>query len=131
MSKQSHTPGPWKLCHHLQSKEKDNSCRCGWVGDIYGGDGQAVVCTIGPHCPDAVIGADMVPRYVRDAELANARLIAASPCLLEALKLNQRLMANLMAKGNIDWGKTFGIDFGLMNETLVRMDAAVQKAESP
>lgn len=52
------------------------------------------------------------------------------PDMLKALKLNQRLLSNLMAKGNINWGGTFGIDdFGLMNETLLAMDRAVIKAE--
>lgn len=28
-------PGPWECCHHLQSREKDNSCPCGNRGDIW------------------------------------------------------------------------------------------------
>ncbi len=49
--------------------------------------------------------------------------------MLEALKLLQRMMSNLMAKGNINWGATFGIDFGLMNEALIKMDRAVARAD--
>ena len=32
-----------------------------------------------------------------------------------------KLLNNLMAKGNVNWGSTFGIDFGLMNEVLLRL----------
>lgn len=60
---------------------------------------------------------------------ANARLITAAPELLEALKLQQLFMKNLMAKGNVDWGRTCGIDFGLMNEALIAQDTAILKAE--
>jgi len=60
---------------------------------------------------------------------ANANLFAAAPEMLEALSLAQRMMQNLMAKGNINWGTTFGIDFGLMNETLIKLDRSIAKAE--
>lgn len=73
------TPGPWKLCHHLESEEKDKSCPCGFPGDIWGPDFDGrmnnVVCGIGPHCYE---GSDMIPRYERSVELKNAAFIAAS-----------------------------------------------------
>lgn len=69
------TPGDWRLCHHLQSAEKDASCPCGFPGDIWSSDGNHVVCSIGPHClpADQNLGP---PRYERAQELANAALIA-------------------------------------------------------
>lgn len=79
------TPGPWHLCHHLVGKENDESCSCGFSGDIWGADQNHVVCTIGPHCPDKVMGADMVPRYKRDEELANAKLIEMASTELKEL----------------------------------------------
>lgn len=42
-----------------------------------------------------------------------------------ALRLVKEMMANLMAKGNVNWGSTFGIDFGLMNQALLAQDAAL------
>lgn len=50
---------------------------------------------------------------------------AAYEKLREALELQKILMFNLMQKGNIDWGKTFGIDFGLMNKVLILQDKAL------
>lgn len=84
MSEAKHTPGPWLRCHHLQSAEKDASCPCGFPGDIWGGDQEAVVCSIGSHC--GYQGWEMVPRYDRATELANARLISAAPEMYHALK---------------------------------------------
>lgn len=79
-----YTPGPWKLCHHLQSKEKDQSCSCGYRGGIWGSDEEHIVCEIG--------GDSDSPRYNRDTELANAQLIAAAPVLYEEnIKLKELL----------------------------------------
>lgn len=79
-----HTPGPWHLCRHLQSIEKDRECPCGYRGGIWGSDEEHIVCEMGSTeikgeeglCP---------PRYPREVELANARLIAAAPDLLAAV----------------------------------------------
>lgn len=34
-----------------------------------------------------------------------------------------------MIKGNVDWGRTRGLDFGLMNETLIKTDQTINKLE--
>ena len=80
-----HTPGPWKLCFHLSSKENDSKCPCGFPGHIWGSDGDNVVCTIGPII---VPGEEALSpgRYKRETEIANAHLIAAAPDMLEALE---------------------------------------------
>lgn len=70
--------GPWNPCFHLKDAKNDKKCQCDFPGDISGGDGELVVCTIGPHCPEVVIGNDMVPRYDRKQELANAKFIVSS-----------------------------------------------------
>jgi len=71
------TPEPWERCHHLQSKEKDKSCPCGFPGDIWGADQEHVVCTMGPLIPKGEEGMHP-PGYPRDKELANAHFITAS-----------------------------------------------------
>lgn len=80
-----HTPGPWRLCHHLMSAENDASCPCGYRGGIWGSDHEHMVCEMGST---AIAGQEGMepPRYERAVELANARLIAAAPDLLAALK---------------------------------------------
>lgn len=72
------TPGPWKKCFHLQSQKNDESCPCGFPGDIWGADGEHVICTMGPLI---VPGQEAMspPRYDRPIELANAQFIAQSP----------------------------------------------------
>jgi hypothetical protein len=82
----SFTKGPWQLCHHLQSKENDESCSCNFPGDIWGPDGEHVICTMGSLQVPGQEGASP-PRYERSVELANAKLIAAAPELLEAVEL--------------------------------------------
>lgn len=75
------TPGPWKLCFHLQSKENDEKCRCGYRGSIWGGDKEAVVCEMGSTVIKGEEGLEP-PGYGREQELINARFIAASRTLM-------------------------------------------------
>ena len=79
-----HTDGPWILCHHLESEEKDKSCRCGYRGGIFGSDGEHMVCEMGSTTIKGEEGLE-VPRYERAVEIANAHLITAAPDMYEAL----------------------------------------------
>lgn len=78
----SHTPGPWEPCFHLQSKENDGSCPCGFRGDIWAADREHIVCTMGE--PASLVG--LIEPIERSTELSNARLIAAAPELLAVMK---------------------------------------------
>ena len=92
------TPGPWHLCHHLESAEKDASCPCGYRGGIWGSDGEHVVCEMGSTL---VVGEEGLcpPRYPRPVELANARLIATAPELLAVAQRYEAWEANLVLHG--------------------------------
>lgn len=73
MSNSKHTPGPWRLIAAGFSQIKDTSH---WCCEIYGALERAAIVH---HCsPSYGIGAEETQ--------ANARLIAASPELLAALK---------------------------------------------
>lgn len=82
------TPGPWHLCQHLKSAEDDLACTCGYRGVIYGPDHDIAyaICQPGHDRPwrEEEWGSEPA-RYPREVELANARLIAAAPDMLEAL----------------------------------------------
>lgn len=41
----------------------------------------------------------------------------------DAIQLARKCFNNLMEKGNVNWGETFGIDFSLLNETLLALEA--------
>lgn len=80
-----HTPGPWLLCRHLQSAQTDAACPCGYRGGIWGPDGDCIICEMGSEVTSGQEGLEP-PRFPRDVELANARLIASAPLLLAALE---------------------------------------------
>jgi hypothetical protein len=97
-----HTPGPWRIADEGSSE-----------------DGPLIIA------PDDFA---FVQVYGNNKKAkANARLIAAAPEMFEALKLLQKLMPQMMGNGNV--ARSFGIDFGLMNEALIAMDKSVWKAE--
>ena len=64
MSEAKHTPGPWEACDVGDYGDYDGRCR------VILGDDLRIAVVLGDH----------------DESKANARLIAASPCLLEALE---------------------------------------------
>ncbi len=88
MGETRHTPGPWHLCQHLKSMECDAACPCGYRGVVFGPDRDTAfaICQPGHELPrrEEEWGSEP-PRYPRDVELANMRLVAASPDLLDAL----------------------------------------------
>lgn len=86
MTQPKFTPGPWSLCHHLQSVESDNACPCGYRGVVYGPCGDArAICQPGHEpAPKGEEGTEP-ERYPRETEIANAHLIASAPDLYGAL----------------------------------------------
>ena len=77
-----HSKAPWKACRY-------GECRCGF---IWSADGQTHVASV--HGPDALgedwYGSDIACN--EETKQANARLIAAAPELLEALKVTVRML---------------------------------------
>ena len=88
------TAAGWKLCHHLQSAEKDASCPCGYRGGIWGPDGEHLVCEMGSTVTPGE-EALTIPRYERRVELANAALIVAAvnalPDLIRLARIGKAL----------------------------------------
>ena len=75
------SPGPWGLCKHLRDNDK---CSCGYRGGIWDSSGEFMICEMGATpCWD---GVDLVASPDRSTTQANARLIAAAPCMAEALE---------------------------------------------
>lgn len=95
----AHTPGPWTPCFHL-TPEGDDKCPCGYRGGIWGADGAAVVCEMGSTDCELPL-----PRYPREVELANARVVIAAPEMLRILKQ----MISQLIQGGED-GKIFWRD---------------------
>ena len=93
MTQPKFTPGPWSLCHHLQSVESDNACPCGYRGVVYGPCEDArAICQPGHEpAPKGEEGTEP-ERYPRETEIANAHLIAAAPDLYEACEIALRIM---------------------------------------
>lgn len=77
-----HTPGPWTRCG-----EDRGGCKCGYV---FGHGGQVYVAqAIGERTIDRYLGPDPYP--TNDVALANARLIAAAPKMLDLLRRMDRI----------------------------------------
>jgi hypothetical protein len=96
-----HTPGPWMACH-------DGKCPCGSIST-----NDLAIATL---CGDNEEGAPYVKG--EDERMANAKLIAAAPELLEALQ-------NL-AKNCIYDGKVYCPNIQQVNDAF----AAIKKATS-
>lgn len=75
------TPGPWKLCLHLEQAEKCE-CTCGYRGGIWGGDEETRICEMGGTRIDGIEVEREAPRAV---QFADARLIATSRTDIPAL----------------------------------------------
>lgn len=93
-----HSPGPWTIGFKGHN-----------INMIYGGDGIAVAQTFLPlHT-----GVDEIPKLENNprwaSELANARLIAAAPDLLAAVRACEKWIVDLAESGDAgfwDAGKT-------------------------
>ena len=105
--RKQHTPGPWMIKH--------DQCIGADVPD--------------PNDPEfirGVIVATMQGMMSNEQTAANADLIVAAPDLLAACEEADRLLGHLMA--SVDWGKTFGVDFQLLNQVLIALPKSIRKA---
>ena len=110
MSNTKHTPGPWSIssaCKNAINAERNNKLI--GIGTTY-------------HDPDSVyfIG--------QDEAIANARLIAAAPELLEALK-SAASLANELALAKLFPGTVLNDD--KVNELLDKYREIIAKATQP
>lgn len=58
-------------------------------------------------------------------------IVIASPDILKSLESMKWFVDHIMdAKAKrVDWGKTFGLDWERINDTLIELDAALKKAK--
>lgn len=91
MSEAKHTPGPWELSGgiHLVGNPLEGGQHSLYCADIRHRDYIGGICTIqsADHCPPAGI--------TRGTAEANARLIAAAPDLLSALRIADAFCGSL------------------------------------
>lgn len=109
MSEHAHTPGPWRV----DGTYTPQSGRY----DILSGDEPT------PELVVMTLPAEMVSDP--DQNLANAHLIAASPQLLDACKMQARLIEDMMQFV----GQMALQDYALLNEAPIAARAAIAKAE--
>ena len=101
-TKVKHTPGPWRICYD---------------GRIDGLNGDEIC---------SGLGFESYKEFQDDKEAqANARLIAAAPDLLEALKMLQKATISLMGEA-VD---RKAADWGLVNDAMVDATKAIARAE--
>jgi hypothetical protein len=98
MSEAKHTPGPWEAANPVRFMGTD------FIPVVREGD-DLHVCEVYAHEGDKIT----------EIEVANARLIAAAPDLLDALKMAR---SYIIATGAKHWEKD-----------LAKVDAAIAKAE--
>ena len=86
-----HTPGPWSVPHFAT----DCACNCAYV--VSGNQhGMGAIATV--HHSDEADGEHNEPM---DVAIANARLIAAAPDMLEALRKMRELLRLLQPALNV------------------------------
>lgn len=110
MSAATFTPGPWTT-----TQERDDSL----VFQVRGASGE-LVASVAELTSTA-------PHNEASESEANARLIAAAPELLEALKGMTDLMDKLWKA--VPWGQTFNLPVQELNEAPILAKRAIAKAE--
>lgn len=114
MAGAKHTPGPWRLLHDFPTA-KNPGCRCAQVW----ADGWPVA-----FCDTRQDGEG----YDSDAQMANARLIAAAPDLYAALDAAQRLCKEALPKFNWAGSALDANAIRLLNDVPLAINAALAKA---
>ena len=109
----THTKGPWKLITYTGHEAPKNG---DWKGAIEGPDGEKVYG--GAFSFDAI------------HKLANARLIASAPDLLEALERLRNAEKDCVALRNFDVGFEDWADVAELKEAQSEADEAIQKART-
>jgi hypothetical protein len=112
-----HTPGPWEVelivgLPRVISDSTKSNCRC--VADLHIDEG---------------VGALKTKEGLRDEIAANARLIAAAPDMLEALRSVEQMIDESFSKFN--WGASFlnANAIRLLNEVPIKVAKTIARAE--